>query len=269
MPKALGGFTHWFEHKLQWKLAKISALVNSNPAPCFAFFTTSHSKLAMPLYRNVVCLAKLHIFPIGWFCIRPCVKATSPQHSLGPPLRCPGTRTPEQRGTTRDSGKKETSLRPRRHRPFQFRDPVFEITKLQKVSTYSKISKNKSCRGVIDLQLSQRATYVLINGFVWKTCWTCRNSQLRVTVHSAFNSKLSELSLKISMSANYEKCFPRNNEQLSYWPILNFYSEIWRTLKKTKSAFKEHLGFDRDLGFWPKSFVQICDKTCQTCLEAN
>jgi hypothetical protein len=39
--------------------------------------------------------------------------------------------------------------------------------------------------------------------------------------------------------------------------------------KKTKSAFMEHLGFDRDLGFWPRSFVQICDKTCQTCLEAN
>jgi hypothetical protein len=133
--------------------------------------------------------------------------------------------------------KKETPLRPRRHRPFQFRDSIFEITKLQKVSTYSKISKNKSCRGVIDLQLSQRATYVLINGFVWKTCWTCWNSQLRVTIHSAFKSKLSELSLKISMSANYEKCVPGNNEQLSYWLILNFYSEIWRTLKKTKSAF--------------------------------
>jgi hypothetical protein len=51
------------------------------------------------------------------------------------------------------------------------------------------------------------------------------------------------------MSANYEKCVTENNEQLSYWPILNFYSEIWRTRKKTKSAFKEHLGFDRDLGF--------------------
>jgi hypothetical protein len=31
------------------------------------------------------------------------------------------------------------------------RDPVFEITKLQKVSTNSKISKNKSCTGAIDL----------------------------------------------------------------------------------------------------------------------
>jgi hypothetical protein len=51
------------------------------------------------------------------------------------------------------------------------------------------------------------------------------------------------------MSANYENCVPGNNEQLSYWPILNFYSEIWRTRKKTKSAFTENLGFDRDLGF--------------------
>jgi hypothetical protein len=65
------------------------------------------------------------------------------------------------------------------------------------------------------------------------------------------------------MSANYEKCVPENNEQLSYWLILNFYSEIWRMRKKTKSAFKEHLGFDHDLGFLPRSFMKICDKTCQ------
>jgi hypothetical protein len=60
-------FTHWFEHKLQGKLGKNSALVNSKPAPCFAFFTTLHYKLAMPIFMKVVCLAKLHIFPIGWF----------------------------------------------------------------------------------------------------------------------------------------------------------------------------------------------------------
>jgi hypothetical protein len=51
------------------------------------------------------------------------------------------------------------------------------------------------------------------------------------------------------MSANCEKCVPGNNEELLYWPSLNFYSEIWRTRKKTKSGFMEHLGFDRDLGF--------------------
>jgi hypothetical protein len=48
-------------------------------------------------------------------------------------------------------------------------DPVFKIIKLQEVSTYLKIFKNKSCRGAIDLQLSQRASYVLINRFVAKT----------------------------------------------------------------------------------------------------
>jgi hypothetical protein len=44
------------------------------------------------------------------------------------------------------------------------------------------------------------------------------------------------------MSTNYEKHVPGNKEQLSYWPILNFYSEIWRTRKKTKSALKEIKG---------------------------
>jgi hypothetical protein len=65
--KGSRGFTHWFGNKLQRKSVKNSTLVNSNPAHCFAFFITFHSKLAMPLYRKVVCLAKLHFFPIGWF----------------------------------------------------------------------------------------------------------------------------------------------------------------------------------------------------------
>jgi hypothetical protein len=30
-----------------------------------------------------------------------------------------------------------------------------------------------------------------------------------------------------------QKMCSRNNEELLYWPILNFYSEIWRTRKKT------------------------------------
>jgi hypothetical protein len=45
------------------------------------------------------------------------------------------------------------------------------------------------------------------------------------------------------------KCVPGKFEQLWYWPILKFYSEILRTRKKTNPAFKEHLGFDRGLGF--------------------
>jgi hypothetical protein len=51
------------------------------------------------------------------------------------------------------------------------------------------------------------------------------------------------------MSANYEKYVPGNNEQLSYWPILNFYSEIWRTRKNTVSALKEISGLTVIWGF--------------------
>jgi hypothetical protein len=65
------------------------------------------------------------------------------------------------------------------------------------------------------------------------------------------------------------KCVSGKTEQLWYWPILKFYSEILRTRKKTKSAFKEHLEFDRGLGFGPRAFVQKCDQTYQTFLEAN
>jgi hypothetical protein len=60
----------------------------------------------------------------------------------------------------------------------------------------------------------------------------------QVTVHSTFDSIFGQFALKIGMSANFENCVPENNEQLSYWPILNFYSEIWRARKKNKSAFK-------------------------------
>jgi hypothetical protein len=39
------------------------------------------------------------------------------------------------------------------------------------------------------------------------------------------------------MSAYYENCVPGDKEELLYLPILNFYSEIWRTHKITKLAF--------------------------------
>jgi hypothetical protein len=116
----------------------------------------------------------------------------------------------------------------RRRRPSQvlFRLSLFEIAKLQKSSTNSKISKNKSCREAIDLQLLQRVAYVLINGLSGNVGQSCSFSTARVTVHSAVNSFFGQFALKIEMSANYKKCVPGNNEQVSYWPILNFYSEI-------------------------------------------
>jgi hypothetical protein len=79
----------------------------------------------------------------------------------------------------------------------------------------------------------------LINGLSSNVDRSCSFSTAQVTVHSAFNLIFGQFALKIGMSANYEKCVLENNEQLSYWPILNFYSEIWRTRKKTISALKE------------------------------
>jgi hypothetical protein len=106
-----------------------------------------------------------------------------------------------------------SGARPRRRRRHNsFRDPVFEFTKLQKVPTYLKISKNKICRGAIDLQLSQRATYVLINGLSGNVGRSWQNSRPQVTIHSTFNSIFGQFALKIGMSTNYKKCVPGNNE---------------------------------------------------------
>jgi hypothetical protein len=75
--------------------------------------------------------------------------------------------------------------------------------------------------------------------FVWERRPKLVEFSAPIIVHSTFNSIFGKFTLKIGMSANYEKCVPGNNEQLSYWPILNFYSEIWTTRKKTESGFFE------------------------------
>jgi hypothetical protein len=121
--------------------------------------------------------------------------------------------------------------------PVLFHLRRFENAKLPKMATKLKISKNKSCRGAIDLQLSQRASYALINGLSGNVGRSWQNSRPQVTVQSTFNSVFGQFALKIGMSTNYENCVPGNNKQLSYWPILNFYREFGG--KKTKSAFME------------------------------
>jgi hypothetical protein len=146
----------------------------------------------------------------------------------------PRGRTPEAWAASRSGARVRTS----RHQ-FQLRLAFFQIAKLQKVPTKLKISKKQSCRWAIDLQLSQRATYLLINGLSGNVGRSCSFSTARVTVHSAVKPIFGQFALKIGMSANYEKCVPGNNKQLLYWPILNFYSEIWRTRKKTVSVLKE------------------------------
>jgi hypothetical protein len=61
------GFMQGIKQEHHAKLAKFSALVNSEPVPCFAISTILHSKPAMPLNSKVVCLEILHIFPFGRF----------------------------------------------------------------------------------------------------------------------------------------------------------------------------------------------------------
>jgi hypothetical protein len=127
----------------------------------------------------------------------------------------------------------------RRGEPFYFAQHFFKNAELQFLEYNLKFSEKQSCRGAIDLQLSQRASYVLINRWPGNVDRSCSFSTAQVTVYSAFNSIFGQFALKIGMSANYEKCVPGNNEQLSYWPILNFYSDIWRTRKKPVLALKE------------------------------
>jgi hypothetical protein len=40
------------------------------------------------------------------------------------------------------------------------------------------------------------------------------------------------------MPTNYENRVPGDNKELLYWLILKYCNEIWRTRKKTKSAFQ-------------------------------
>jgi hypothetical protein len=98
----------------------------------------------------------------------------------------------------------------RRHRPFQvlFRLSLFEIAKLQKSSTNSKISKNKSCRGAIDLQLSQRATYVLINGLSRNIGRSWKNSRPQLTVTACSTQFLANLHSKLEWPPITKNVFP-------------------------------------------------------------
>jgi hypothetical protein len=61
--------------------------------------------------------------------------------------------------------------------PVLFRLSPFEIAKLEKVSSNLKISENKSCRGAIVLQLSQRATWCLSNGLSGNVGRSWQNSR--------------------------------------------------------------------------------------------
>jgi hypothetical protein len=89
-------------------------------------------------------------------------------------------RTPPRVPRGRAEGRaraRSRACRRRRRVPVLFHLRRFENAKLPKVATKLKITKNKSCRGDIDLQLSQRVTYVLINGLSGNVGRSWQNSQ--------------------------------------------------------------------------------------------
>jgi hypothetical protein len=65
--KAVRGFDHEILHKQHANLGIFSAPVNRSRSCSIAFFTNFHFEFQMPLNSKVVCLAKLHMFHIGWF----------------------------------------------------------------------------------------------------------------------------------------------------------------------------------------------------------
>jgi hypothetical protein len=89
------------------------------------------------------------------------------------------------------------SARLRRWRPILFRLTGFENTKLQKVPTKLKFSKNKSCSGAIDLQLSQRATYVLMNGLFGNVGRSWQNSRPSLLFTTRLTRFLANLHSKL------------------------------------------------------------------------
>jgi hypothetical protein len=112
-----------------------------------------------------------------WLGARPRVSTTHEENKgggttvHGPPRRDRGSVRRSAEVTTRGGqalGSHTCTTREWRPTLFSFHLPGFKNPKLQKVPTKLKFSKNRSCRETIDLQLSQRASYVLINGFVGK-----------------------------------------------------------------------------------------------------
>jgi hypothetical protein len=124
--------------------------------------------------------------------------------------------------------------------------------------TKLKFSEDKSCRGALDLQLSQRSTYVLINGLAGNVGRSWQNSRPQVTVHNAFNSMFGQFALKIGMSANYKKCVP---EIMNNFRIGRFWTSI---VKFGERARKPNQPF-WDLGFWPRFWILtkvFCANVC-------
>jgi hypothetical protein len=145
--------------------------------------------------------------PSSGRCLGPNTGCTSSQYGVAEE-----SYTGESRGqhVAARSRRARDALGAQRRRPslVLFRLSLFEIVKLQKLSTNLKISKNKSCRGAIDLQLSQRASYVLINGLSGNVGRSCSFSRAQVTVKAQSTRFLANLHSKLECPPITKNVFP-------------------------------------------------------------
>jgi hypothetical protein len=99
---------------------------------------------------------------------------------------------------------------------------MFDQGKLKKFERQSKISKYESCRARILLQLSRRVIYVFLNRLRRKSLQSLGFSWRGQGDIQALTEILEAFPLGFSNVANWMNCVPRDNEQLSYWPILKY-----------------------------------------------
>jgi hypothetical protein len=139
-----------------------------------------------------------------------------------------------------------------------FCEPVFKNQKLPKTSTKSKISKNRSYRGTIDQQLSQRATWC------WAMVFRERRSKLAefsalFTVQNSVDQVFGHLPLRIWNATLHMKCVTENNKK-------KFIDLFWTSIVKFGECARKPNQPFRDLGFWPCIWVftkGFCANVCK------
>jgi hypothetical protein len=110
----------------------------------------------------------------------------------------------------------------------------FKWFKPGKVELNFKISKTKSCRTHIHLQLLQMPTYQIVSRFRYKLAWSYIFSWLGQTVQQSFDCVFECLNLKIWNASNWIKCVLKKTEQFLYWLNLKFYWEILRFYQSSR-----------------------------------
>jgi hypothetical protein len=174
----------------------------------------------------------------------------SPPGLRGPARISRGVRTPE--GANGDAWQaveaRAHDARARwrqRPAPILFGLRVFKNVELTFLVLNLKISKNESCRATIGLQLSQRATYVLINGLSGNVGRSWQNSRLELPFTARATRFLANLHSKLECPPITKNMFP---EITNNFRIGRFWTSI---VKFGERARKPNQPF-WDLWFWPR-----------------